>query len=106
MARTTPDSHDLIPEVLDILKAESREIKRSEVRARIQPYLDRMKFDRRDRSIDWALNRLQKEGLALNTRRGFWKASAHGMAGDRLSEAQARDIMDRWTAFERRQRRS
>ena len=80
MARTTPDGHDLIPEVLEILKAESKEVKRSEVHARIQPFLDRMKFDQRDRSIDWALNRLQKEGLALNTRRGFWKATAQGMA--------------------------
>jgi restriction endonuclease Mrr len=106
MARTTADTHDLMPEMLEILKSENREFKRSEVHASIQPFIDRMKFDQRDRSIDWALNRLRKEGLVLNTRRGFWKATAKGMAGDKLSEAQAKEIMDRWTALERRQRQS
>ena len=46
------------------------------------------------------------ECLAQNTRHGFWKATAQGMAREKLSEAQAKEIMDRWTALERKQRKS
>lgn len=105
VARTTAAGYLLIPEVLELLKTRTSEIKRNEVDAHFRPIIKSSGFEHRESAIDWALNRLQKENFVVNTRRGFWKATPKGMATAKMSISEAKAITDHWSAVERSQRR-
>ena len=78
MSRTTPDSHDLMPEVLELLKREN-EMTKQEIVTYMRVWIKKNHFDQRDRSIGWALNRLGKDNYVANPRRGTWQITERGM---------------------------
>jgi repressor of nif and glnA expression len=57
-------------------------------------------FDDRDRSIAWALNRLEKEGYVAHPRTGTWQITEKGLANT-LTLEESREIMERCTQRER-----
>ena len=57
MSRTMPDTHDLMPEVLELLKRK-KEMKKADIDTHMRTWISETGFDGRDRSIAWALNRL------------------------------------------------
>ncbi len=61
MSRTTPTSADLMPEVLQLLKRQ-REPNKDAIAKHMRDWITEHRFDDRDRSTGWALNRLEKEG--------------------------------------------
>lgn len=103
MSRTTPTSADLMPEVLKLLK-HRKELKKDAIAAHIRNWITQHGFDDRDRSIGWALNRLEKEGYVAHPRTGIWRISEKGLSA-MITPAQAREIMDRWTERERADRK-
>jgi restriction endonuclease Mrr len=105
MSRTTPDSCDLMPEVLKLLKRK-RQMKKREITTFMRQWIEQNGFDHRDRSIGWALNRLAKEDYLANPKRGIWQVTEKGSARARLTPAEAREIMKRWTETERKRRNS
>lgn len=99
-ARTTPDSYHLMPEVLDFLKRANTEVEKKTITVHMREYILSRRLDQRDRSIDWALNRLEKAGLVLHRRRGHWQATAKGLSTS-LSESDAKAIMEDCVATEK-----
>ena len=103
MSRTTPDSDDLMPEVLELLKREKK-MKKKDISIHMRAWIERSGFDHRDRSIGWALNRLCKENYVENPRRGIWQITDKGMASW-LTPEKSHEIMKRWTERERSARK-
>jgi hypothetical protein len=101
MSRTTPDSADLMPEVLELLKREKRPIRTQAILVHMRTWIKRNRFDDRDRSIHWALNRLEKENYVGHPQRGIWRISKKGL-GTTLTLEEARQIMHRCSEWERR----
>ncbi len=68
MSRTTPDSADLMPEVLELLKRKNKAMKTREILAYMRSWIKKNGFDDRDRSINWALIIIgRKRKITLNT---------------------------------------
>jgi restriction endonuclease Mrr len=103
MSRSTPDSSDIMPAVLDLLKRET-ELKKSRINDHMRTWIETHGFDQRDRSITWALNRLGKEDYVSNSRRGYWRVTPKGLSTV-LSSEEAYRIMKKWTDFETARRR-
>jgi restriction endonuclease Mrr len=99
MSRTTPTSADLMPEVLELLKRE-KEMKKQSIATYMRNWIKKHHFDDRDRSIGWALNRLEKEGYVAHPRIGIWKITAKGLAYTLTTEESLR-IVELWTQRER-----
>jgi hypothetical protein len=104
MSRKTPDSDDLMPEVLELLKRET-EMKTQSITGYMRLWIMKNGLDDRDRSISWALNRLEKEGYVANPRRGIWRIAEKGLRHTLTSE-ESREIMERCTQQERAARTS
>jgi restriction endonuclease Mrr len=98
MSRTTPTSADLMPEVLELLKRR-RELKKEEVAKHMRNWMRERGFDDRDRSIGWALNRLEKEHYVARPRRGIWQITDRGLATT-LTTAESINIVANWTQRE------
>lgn len=88
-----------MPEVLEFLK-ERRESKKDAITTHMRAWIKENGFDDRDRSIGWALNRLEKEGHVEHPRRGIWRISEKGLTA-MITPHNARSIMERWTERER-----
>jgi hypothetical protein len=104
MSRTTPDSADLMPEVLRFLKGKN-EMKKQEIATYMRTWIKENGFDDRERSIGWALNRLEKECYVAHPRIGFWRITEKGSACT-LTVEESRKIMEKWTQRERGAKRA
>jgi repressor of nif and glnA expression len=93
-----------MPEVLEILKR-SKELKKEIVAKHMRAWITEHSLDDRDRSIAWALNRLEKEGYVAHPRTGIWRITEKGLAAT-LTLDEARLIVERWVERERLARRS
>src|ERR1039458_8275072 len=90
MSRTTPDSCDLMPEVLNLLKRE-KVMKKQIIQERMRAWIKENGFDDRDRSIGWALNRLEKERYVAHPGHGTWQITDKGLASA-LTLKESREI--------------
>jgi hypothetical protein len=99
MSRTTPTTADLMPEVLELLKRE-KELKKRHITVHIRAWIKKNNFDDRDRSIGWALNRLEKERYVAHPRKGTWVVTEAGLAHTLMPE-ESRKIVERWIQRER-----
>jgi Mn-dependent DtxR family transcriptional regulator len=99
MARTTPTSADLIPEVIELLKRKQK-MKKAEILSYMQSWISLNRFTQRDRSTGWALNRLAKEGYVAHPQIGTWEITAKGTAAS-ITTDEAREMVRKWNARER-----
>src|SRR5258708_14108528 len=88
-----------MPEVLELLKRQ-RELKKDAINTHMRDWITSRGFDDRDRSIAWALNRLEKECYLEHPRTGIWRITRKGMTST-LMPHEAQAIMERWTERER-----
>ncbi len=93
-----------MPEVLELLKHE-KDMKKQVIAKRMRVWIKKNRFDDRDRSIAWALNRLEKENYVAHPRIGTWRITEKGLAST-LTLEESRKIMDRWTQRERAARKT
>jgi hypothetical protein len=102
-----PDTHELMPFVLELLRNEPAPIHRSMVIERAMRFGEAKGRGKRPESAGFALTRLKKAGLAWN-RNGFWAATDQGKI-TQLSEADAKEhqtAQSRSESERRRQRQS
>ena len=104
MPRKTPDTYHLMPEVLELLKRK-KEMKKRDIVIYMRLWIKKKRFDDRDRSIAWALNRLDKVDYVGHPRRGIWAVTETGL-GHTLTLEESRKIMERCTQQERVGRQS
>ena len=88
-----------MPEVLELLKRK-KEMKKADINTYMRAWIRATGFDDRDRSITWALNRLEKEKYVAHPRTGIWQIANKGLTST-LSPEEAMKIMQRWTEQER-----
>jgi repressor of nif and glnA expression len=88
-----------MPEVLELLKRE-KEMKKQSIAIYMRTWIEKHRFDARDRSIGWALNRLEKECYVSRPRIGTWQITAKGLAST-LTTEESLEIVERWTQRER-----
>ena len=91
-----------MPEVLELLKRE-KEMEKREIVMYMRVWIKSRGFDVRDRSIAWALNRLEKENYVAHPQIGSWQITEKGLAST-LTPEESRKIMDRWAQREREYR--
>ncbi|MGD1096751.1 MAG: hypothetical protein ABSB35_32755, partial [Bryobacteraceae bacterium] len=99
-----PNTADLMPAVLELLKRE-KEMKTQGITIHMRRWIKRNRFDDRDLSIAWALNRLKKEDYVVHPGWGTWGISERGL-GHTLTPEESREIVERWTQRESAARKS
>lgn len=105
MSRTTPDTSDLMPEVLELLKRQGPIMTKAEIAKHMQNWITANGYAKRDRSIAWALNRLAGEGYIDHPQHGAWRITEKGLSSIMTAE-EAHAIVERRIERERAARRT
>jgi hypothetical protein len=94
--RTTPRAYELMPEILQILKAETQSgLKKKDIVSRLKPFIDGRGYRERPHATGFGLKYLFNEGYLSRPKRGFWAITESGSTAS-VDEDWGRAVTDKY----------
>jgi len=93
--RTKLGSHDVIPEILELLKAQGP-MRTVSIKDEMVKVAARKKLVYRDEQVSYALAILKMHGLAINVSYGIWSTTTEGATHPKIAKKQALEFTRAW----------
>jgi len=93
--RTKLDSHDVVPEILELLKA-SGPMRTVHIKDAMVKVAARKELVYRDEQVAYAVAILKMHGLAINVSYGIWSTTGEGAAHPRIAKEEALKFTRDW----------
>jgi len=93
--RTKLDSHDVIPEILELLKARGL-MRTVHIKDEMAKVAARKDLVYRDEQVSYALAILKMHGLAMNVSYGIWSTTGEGAAHSKIAKEEALKFTRDW----------